>query len=229
MSEKAERIAAGAERLASAWLEARDGETPAGRLIRLTIDEADARLRAQLETDQAARVAALEACLTRRYAQAAVRRDLLAVIGAAPPKPRRRRWRVFLSYRREASGDLTRHLAERLAKVREIGVFFDRNSLSAGPFPEAIERAVTACDVFVLLVGGTTFERAEDPGDWVRREIELALKLDKKIIPVVQGGVRFEPAVLPDALKPLADHNALFLHADDFDSGVRRLAAWIKG
>jgi hypothetical protein len=66
--------------------------------------------------------------------------------------------------------------------------------------------------------------RLDDPADWNRVELELALKRSARVIPLLIDETRMPRASeLPGTLGQLARINALKLRDDDWDSDVKRL------
>jgi serine/threonine protein kinase len=87
---------------------------------------------------------------------------------------------VFVSYRRGMAGGWAQVIANRLEKNHHISTFIDTNRMDgAGIFPKKLEIAVQNCAVFVCLL-------SEDVGEseWVRKEIELAMRNHRPIVPV---------------------------------------------
>jgi hypothetical protein len=67
--------------------------------------------------------------------------------------------------------------------------------------------------------------RPRQSNDYVRIEIESALKRDIRVIPVLVDGAHMPtPDELPDSLKPLSSRNAVFLSHHHFVSEVDELA-----
>jgi len=147
------------------------------------------------------------------------------ILGEKPPD-------IFISYRHK---DIT--FADRLyaALVRRQGsetIFIDRKRLCPGDvFPAELERAVTSARVVVVLIGPNWIGqrdndgplRIDDPEDWVRREIELALTHDKRIVPVLCEVGKF-PERLPVAFASLRDRHGLSVNdastRQDFDAAA---------
>ena len=115
---------------------------------------------------------------------------------------------VFISYQRKPSAMLAKLIAKEL---RDLGieVYLDTERMdSAGAFPTRLVDAIRASDVFVCLVGDTTFE-----SEWVRREIETAHKHNRPMIPVFQESYR--QIQLADAptphIKALLEHDGILI------------------
>lgn len=142
--------------------------------------------------------------------------------------------RIFLNYRREdtayAAGWLYDRLAERFGGGQ---VFKDVDSIEPGEdFVQAVATAVGSCDVLLALIGdrwltitgadGT--RRLDDPGDFVRLEIEAALTRDVRVVPILVAGARMPDAGdLPFSLAKLVRRQALELSPNRFDSDLSRL------
>src|SRR6516165_2866159 len=144
---------------------------------------------------------------------------------------------IFISYRRADSTPYPRLWAEGLkAQFGNHRVFMDLDTLLPGDkFAEAIERTVASCDVLIAVIGKQWLARlaegspgsqegAEGPRDWVRLEIETALKRDVRVIPALVGGARMpEAKELPEELAALAGRQAVPFHDDVFQQSMDRL------
>jgi len=97
-------------------------------------------------------------------------------------------------------------------------VFRDIDTIRRGEdFAQAIESALDACDVVLVVIGnswatGTGQDgrrRLDDPKDWVRLEVAAALRRNVLVIPVLVDGARLpDPASLPEELRPLCRRHA---------------------
>ena len=124
---------------------------------------------------------------------------------------------IFVSYRRADSGDaagrLFDHLVRRFGKAQ---VFMDVNGgIERGAdYAATLQRALTECQVLLVLVGPTWAtctddlgrRRLEQPDDWVRTEVTTALRRSIPIFPIVVGDAQFPPGdgLLPDDIASLA-------------------------
>jgi tetratricopeptide (TPR) repeat protein len=90
---------------------------------------------------------------------------------------------VFISYRRDVGGILAMALYQHLAAYR-VDAFYDIESIRAGQFDTIILNQIAARPYFLLVLTPGTLERAGDPNDWVRREIEQALSTRRVIVPI---------------------------------------------
>jgi uracil-DNA glycosylase family 4 len=147
--------------------------------------------------------------------------------------------RIFINYRRQDSeghvGRLYDHLEEHFAKT---DIFMDVEALTPGvDFVEALEKAVTACEVFLAVIGPQWLDIADESGarrldqwnDFVRIEISLALKHNKLVIPVLVGGAKMPPPDrLPEDIVALARRNAFELSHRRFTADVAQLVTAIQ-
>ena len=145
--------------------------------------------------------------------------------------------RVFLSYRRSDSTDITGRLDDRLAaQFGRENVFKDVDSIEAGAdFIATIEEAIPGCHTLLAVIGGDWVAvddelgapRIRQEGDPVRIELELALRHDVPVIPLLLAGAGMPSTEdLPDSLRELPFRNALPLRPDphfhgDVDRVVR--------
>ena len=71
--------------------------------------------------------------------------------------------------------------------------------------------------------GAEGSRRLEDPADFVRREIALALELDKRVIPVLFDDTPVPPpGRLPEALQSLSRRDALTLRGKTYEYETQR-------
>jgi hypothetical protein len=122
---------------------------------------------------------------------------------------------VFISYRRDESRDACQALAGALmARLGKRNVFLDVDSIAGGElFPVRLEQALRGSDVVLVVIGPRWLIAADDrglrrldnPADFVRREVELALQSRATVLPLlVHGATLPRAADLPATLQPLA-------------------------
>ena len=126
-------------------------------------------------------------------------------------------------------------LRDRFPDVR---VFIDLDSIEAGvDFAEVIRQAVDSCRVLVVLIGrqwATLVDdkgrrRLDDPDDYVRFEIRMALERNIRVIPVLVDGAKpLRHQQLPFELEQLARLNAFELSYDRYQYDVDRLLGIIQ-
>ena len=123
---------------------------------------------------------------------------------------------VFISYRRSDGGAIARILNAEFA-LRDFRCFLDFDSLGGGKFDEKIEAAILDAPVFAMVLTPDYFSRCNDKGDWVRREIELALANNKIIIPInYDKNLNGIPDYLEEDFRErIGCHNFATVHKDD--------------
>jgi hypothetical protein len=133
--------------------------------------------------------------------------------------------KVFISYRRK-DAHFVHRLAEKLQENIEGVVFYDKK-IAADDFAEALLQEVHECNVFVLAITENTFaqERIHKEDDWVRREIALALQLNKPIaLAVHEGQTVLAPNTLPLDIQKITSKQALWMYVAQFDESVINFA-----
>ena len=106
-------------------------------------------------------------------------------------------------------------------------VFFDFNSLRDGVFNTQIIDAIYSCNDFILLISPLALKNCSREGDWVAKEIRLALKYNKKIIPVViEDTFNGWPEDFPKDLSPIKEiHLHKLLMDEYFEDSINKLTA----
>jgi tetratricopeptide (TPR) repeat protein len=131
-------------------------------------------------------------------------------------------YKVFLSYRRRETSFEASCMAERLrALLGPEAVFLDESSIGPGEdFRRRIEAAMKEATVVVAVIG-SSFPKdlgpvpgAEDPVDFMVWELDLAIRLGRRVIPVLVNGADV-PSVtrLPPSLRELARRDFMNLDA----------------
>lgn len=147
--------------------------------------------------------------------------------------------KVFISYRREDSaaeaGRIFDHLVSKLGAA---SIFFDINTIPFGAdFRLYIKEVLMQCDVLLAIIGDDWLKaayydnlrkgkrRLDDPDDFVRTEIELAIKNGLTVIPVLVAQARMpKKNKLPASLADVIYRNAAEVRSDhDFHNQVNRL------
>jgi hypothetical protein len=126
---------------------------------------------------------------------------------------------IFLSYRREPNAIHAGRLHDSLIAgvdehpgFTEDQIFMDIDTIAPGDdFREVIADAVAKCDVFLAVIGKQWAtirdkqrgRRLDNPGDYVRLELEAALERDIPVIPVLVDGAKMPSEKdLPQSLSP---------------------------
>ena len=149
--------------------------------------------------------------------------------------------RIFISYRRGDEPGFAHALYARLEQVfSNKQLFMDvEGGIPAGAdFVVVLEAEVAQCDVLLALIGQgwltatdkTGARRLEKPDDFVRIEIESAMRMGKHVIPVLINRTEMPSATdLPRPLQPLARRNAVRLTQERFKGDVEGLIEALKG
>ena len=146
---------------------------------------------------------------------------------------------IFINYRREDSAGHAGRLFDGLSSHFPGRLFMDVDTIAPGiDFVDAIEQAVGACEVLIVMIGREWLtlknaaggRRIDEDGDFVRLELEHALIRNIRVIPVlVQGAEPPRPEDLPPSLAKLARRNAIELSDARWGYDVDRLAQTIQG
>ncbi len=148
--------------------------------------------------------------------------------------------KIFISYRRSDTKKVAARISDHL--VRTFGkknVFLDvsHDSIPGGSnWLNVLEEEVAASDVMLVIIGNDWIriinERQNDERDFVRREIEQALRLGDKlhIIPVlVDDASAPDEHELPESIRKLSSFQVHPMPDDPyFDDGIRKLVREIR-
>ena len=140
---------------------------------------------------------------------------------------------IFVCYRRQDSAGYAGRLYDRLeAEFGDDRVFMDVEAIEPGAvFAEVIAERISRCLVLLVMIGpewltaeGHGTRRIERPDDFVRLEVESALRQDVWVIPVLIEETRMpEVDDLPRSLAPLAGRHASSLSSTRFHFDCSRL------
>ena len=142
--------------------------------------------------------------------------------------------KVFITYRREETAAQAGRLYDAMAaRYGDRNVFMDVEMAPGVDFVERITESVAACQVLIVVMGPrwATLEdeqgrrRLDDPEDFVRLEVETALRRPEVTpIPVLVAGARMPSREeLPEELRAITRRNALELSDQRWRQDVGRL------
>lgn len=148
--------------------------------------------------------------------------------------------KIFVSYRRADSPYVVTMITDRL--VDHFGsdsVFFDIDTIPLGvDFRHFINQYVAQCQVVLAIIGNDWLKisnnqgqrRLDDPTDFVRLEIEAALREDIPVIPVLVGTSTMPiQEELPKSIQNLAYRNAIEVRAGkDVQVHLRRMVQGLE-
>jgi hypothetical protein len=143
--------------------------------------------------------------------------------------------KIFISYRREDSADISGRIYDRLADhFGDAAVFKDVDDIPLGVnFKTYLNDTVKQCAVELVVIGPQWLDvtdrsgrrRLDDPTDFVRIEVEAALRRDIPVIPLlVQGASMPGKDRLPSSLAEFSYRNGIPVRPDpDFHRDMNRL------
>jgi hypothetical protein len=145
---------------------------------------------------------------------------------------------IFISYRRGDQAGFAGRLADALASAFGAdNVFRDIEDIRPGEdFVTAIQDQLRTVGVMLVMIGPAWLtasrngvRRLDEPGDFVRLEIQAGLASGKPVIPLLVGGATMPAeADLPPALAGLARRQALVLSDSGWRGDVERLIANLR-
>ena len=132
---------------------------------------------------------------------------------------------IFICYRRDDAADVTGRIYDRL--VDHFGperVFMDVEAIRYGyDFRSEIDETIKVCSIVIVVIGDEWLaetdgkRRIDDENDYVRIEIESALRREIPIIPVLTRGASHPTkAMLPASLEALAYRQGTSIRHDHF-------------
>ncbi len=115
---------------------------------------------------------------------------------------------VFIAYRH--TNQYHALAIYRALKERDYDVFIDWN-IGSGSFESVILNQIDARAHFLIVLTPSALERCNEPGDWLRREIEYAIKQKRNIVPLMFDSFDFDAAQeqLTGKLVELRNYNGL--------------------
>src|SRR5487761_1973625 len=133
--------------------------------------------------------------------------------------------KLFISYRRSETQDITARIHERLAlRFGPESIFIDIDSIPLGyDFRQARRDAVDSSNVVLVIIGqqwltitdDRDVRRLEDPNDFVRIEVEAALIRGIPVVPVLTQGASIPKARdLPTSIAELAYRHGADVRSD---------------
>jgi len=145
---------------------------------------------------------------------------------------------LFISYRRDDQAGFAGRLADALGTAFGAdNVFRDIEDIRPGDdFVVTLKKQLHGVDVMLVMIGPAWLatsrngiRRLDDPGDFVRLEIQAGLESGKPVIPVLVGGALM-PAEdqLPPALAGLARRQAVVLSDAGWRGDVERLVTTLR-
>lgn len=141
------------------------------------------------------------------------------------------KYKAFISYRRSDSSE--RAQLVKLAIIEqgyeENDIFLDLHSIHEGEFPQHIKEALHDTEFFIMLISKDSFNRNVEK-DYYLDEIQLALDLRLRIIPVVFDSLNVDDLPIPKVLadKNLKLKNSIFYYPEYPKAFKEKLADFMK-
>ena len=131
---------------------------------------------------------------------------------------------VFISYRRHASSFIARAVFQDL-HAHGFDVFMDVESIDSGTFDIILLGQIAARTHFLLILTPGTLDRCANPEDWLRREIEEAMRLKRNIVPIFANDFDMNAArpFLTGSLAELPRFNGVNITHEFFDAAMERV------
>jgi hypothetical protein len=146
---------------------------------------------------------------------------------------------IFINYRRSAPDGLVTRIFQQLTEYFGAEqVFLDRASIRLGQtYWDEIHARLLDTDVLLVLVHREWLTEQDEHGtpllerdrDWVREEIEVALKTGKKIVPVVLDAAEWNAdADLPESIRPIRGNQSHRVCAESAPADVDELITRLR-
>jgi len=147
---------------------------------------------------------------------------------------------IFLSYRREDSGDSANSIYADLVHAFGPGsVYIDSDQRPGDEWRKILLKELATSSVVIVVIGPSWLKihetesgqrRLDAEGDLVRLEIEEAIAKGKIVMPLlVRDATLPEPQHLPASIRGLRGHEALSIPPDDQDRGTNDLIDALRG
>jgi hypothetical protein len=135
----------------------------------------------------------------------------------------RKKYNVFISYRRESAAELAQLIRRALAD-RGLRVFLDVRELGAGHFDTELIRRIREATDFVIVLTPGSLDRCREEGDWLRKEISCALRTKRNVVPVASHDFEFRDVPeLPAELADLPRHQCAVYDHNFSDESITRI------
>jgi hypothetical protein len=135
---------------------------------------------------------------------------------------------VFISYRREGGARLARVVQIEL-EGRGWPCFLDVDDIGAEHFDDRLLREIENSPNTVLVLAPGSLDRCRRQDDWLRREIEHALKHGRNVVPLLADGFQFPPDEdLPESLRNLGRFNGVTYSHEYFTAAFDKLEGFLR-
>lgn len=132
---------------------------------------------------------------------------------------------VFICYRHADEGWAL--AVYNMLRQRGFDVFIDYLGIGSGSFEREILENIASRAHFLVLMTPHALDRVGEPGDWMRREVEHAIELQRNVIPILLDGFDFTSQEvaprLTGKLSALPKFNGLQVPKGYFEAAMDRL------
>jgi len=136
---------------------------------------------------------------------------------------------VFISYRsanRSYALNIWQHLNH-----HGFDVFIDYLSIGPGDFEQAILGNIKSRAHFLVVLTPSALDNCAEPGDWLRREVEMAIECERNVVPIIMDDFDFrEPSIaaqLTGQLSLLSRYQGVKLSLESFDGAMVKLRKFL--
>ena len=146
------------------------------------------------------------------------------------PASKHAKYDIFISYRREGGLQYAVALQSMLLNMG-YRVFLDVRDLSSGHFDTTLLNRIEACKDFILILSDGALERCSQEDDWVCREIQHAIRLNKNIIPLVPDGAapgERLPQSLPESIASLPSYQVFSINLMQINAAISQLHSALR-
>jgi hypothetical protein len=130
---------------------------------------------------------------------------------------------VFLSYRSEKY-TFAKLIKEKLSQ-QGLSVFLDKDNLGQSDYHEKLCSTIENCRNFIILLTHGSLERCNnDPEDYCRREIEIAIHSNRRTVLVAENDkLELSAENFPESIKIVSNLNAVICNSNYFEAFVNEL------
>jgi formylglycine-generating enzyme len=137
--------------------------------------------------------------------------------------------KVFISYRRDSGIYIARTIRQSIENENSaIRMFMDLDEIAGGDFNAEILQSIEESSNFILIITEGSLDRCKNEGDWVRREVAHAIKLGKRIVPVVEEGVDLPTEKdLPEDIRAVVRQNGVVYSPSFHNEAIKKIISFL--
>lgn len=138
---------------------------------------------------------------------------------------------IFISYRRDGGSEKAELIKNILTRnnIPLERIFLDTHSIHQGEFDLRIHSAIRGCTDFLIIVNKNCFKRCSNESDWLRQEIEQALKAGLNIVPVFFDGIKsIKKSDVPPSIQAICVMNGAHYSAEYSEAFYKKLLSLLN-